>query len=125
MLGAIEPKFWCAFCEAAEQPHWIPRQQEKLPQIALTRELTALFARFTLQECEARFGTADCCLSPVLDLAAAVAAPHHSERGLVRRTAKGELQALFPALIDGEPPALRQRLTEAGVVRWGCESSQE
>jgi crotonobetainyl-CoA:carnitine CoA-transferase CaiB-like acyl-CoA transferase len=66
----------------------------------------------------------DCCVSPVLDLAEAVASPHHSERGLVRRTAEGELQALFPALIDGEPPALRQPLTEVGVIRWGCESSQ-
>jgi alpha-methylacyl-CoA racemase len=125
MLGAVEPKFWRAFCEAAEQPDWIPRQLEKLPQIALIRDVAALFARLTLQECEARFGRTDCCVSPVLDLAEAVAAAHHSERGLVRRRPQGELQALFPALIDGEPPALRQPLTEAGVMRWGCESSQE
>jgi hypothetical protein len=60
----------------------------------------------------------------VLDLAEAVTTPHHRERGLVRRTLEGGLQALFPALIDGEPPAPRQPLTEAGVMRWGCESSQ-
>ena len=69
MLGAVEPKFWRAFCEAADQPDWIPRQQEKLPQIALIRDLAAQFARLTLQECEACFGMADCCVSPVLDLA--------------------------------------------------------
>jgi len=125
MLGAVEPKFWRAFCEAAGQPDWIPRQHETLPQIALIRDLSARFAQLTLQECDVRFGTTDCCVSPVLDLAEAVAAPHHSERGLVRRVRDGELQALFPALIDGEPPALRQPLTEAGVMRWGCESSQE
>jgi alpha-methylacyl-CoA racemase len=125
MLGAVEPKFWRAFCEAADEPDWIPRQQEPLPQIALIRDLVALFAGFTLQDCEARFGMADCCVSPVLDLAEAVAAPYHSERGLVRRSAEGQLQALFPALIDGETPTLRQPLTEAGVLRWGCESSQE
>jgi crotonobetainyl-CoA:carnitine CoA-transferase CaiB-like acyl-CoA transferase len=125
MLGAVEPKFWRAFCEAAEQPAWISRQQEKLPQIALIQDLAAQFGRLTLQECESRFGSADCCVSPVLDLAEAVAAPHHSKRVLVRRTSDGELQALFPALIDGEPPALRQPLTEAGVMRWACESSQE
>jgi len=125
MLGAVEPKFWRAFCEAAEQPAWIPRQQEKLPQIALMRDLSAHFARLTLQECEACFGSTDCCVSPVLDLAEAVATPHHTERGLVRRTPEGELQVLFPALIDGEPPALRQPLTEAGVMRWACESSQQ
>jgi len=125
MLGAVEPKFWRAFCEAAEQPGWIPRQHEELPQIALIGDLAALFAHLTLQECQARFGMADCCVSRVLDLAEAVAAPHHSKRDLVRRTAAGELQALFPALIDGESPALRQPLTEAGVMRWRCEDSQE
>ena len=124
-LGAVEPKFWRAFCEAADQPDWISRQQETLPQTTLIQDVAALFARLTLHECGARFSAADCCVSPVLDLAEAVAAPHHSERGLVRRTTTGELQALFPALIDGEPPALRQPLTEAGVMRWGCGSSQE
>jgi alpha-methylacyl-CoA racemase len=124
MLGAVEPKFWHAFCEAAEQPGWVPRQHEKLPQIALMRDLSVHFAQLTLQECEARFGGTDCCVSPVLDLAETVAAPHHTQRGVVRRTLEGELQALFPALIDGEPPALRQPLTEAGVMRWGCESSR-
>jgi crotonobetainyl-CoA:carnitine CoA-transferase CaiB-like acyl-CoA transferase len=125
MLAAVEPKFWRAFCEAAGHPDWIPRQREKLPQTALIRDVAVMFARLALQECEARFGATDCCVSAVLDLAEAVATPHHSERGVVRRTAAGELQALFPALIDGEPPALRQPLTEAGVMRWGCESSQE
>ena len=67
MLGAVEPKFWRAFCEAADQPDWIPRQQEKLPQTALIRDLAAQFARLTLQECEACFGMADCCVSPVMD----------------------------------------------------------
>ena len=125
MLGAVEPKFWRAFCEAAGQPDWIPRQHEQLPQTALIGDLSAHFAQLTLQECDVHFGTTDCCVSPVLDLAEAVATPHHSERGLVRRTPEGELQALFPALIDGEPPTLRQPLTEAGVIRWGCESNQE
>ena len=46
-------------------------------------------------------------------------------RGIAFIMSDGELQALFPALIDGEPPALRQPLTEAGVMRWACESSQE
>jgi alpha-methylacyl-CoA racemase len=125
MLGAVEPKFWRDFCEAAEQPDWIARQHEALPQTALIGDLSAHFAQLTLQQCEARFRNTDCCVSPVLDLAEAVAAPHHSGRGLVCRAPEGGLQALFPALIDGEPPALRQPLTEAGVMRWGCESSQE
>jgi alpha-methylacyl-CoA racemase len=124
MLGAVEPKFWHAFCDAAGRPDWIARQREPLPQSTLIQDLTAMFASLTSPECEARFGLADCCVSPVLDLADAVAAPHHRERGLVRRTAGGGLQALFPAWIDGEPPAPRQPLIETGGSRWACESSQ-
>ncbi len=124
MLGAVEPKFWRAFCDAAARPDWVTRQQEALPQLDLIRDLAAFFGGLTLDECEARFAAADCCISPVLDLAEAVATPHHRERGLVRRTPQGMLQALFPVLIDGEPPSARPSLTEAGELRWGCESSQ-
>jgi crotonobetainyl-CoA:carnitine CoA-transferase CaiB-like acyl-CoA transferase len=93
--------------------------------LALIHDMTAMFANLTLQECEARFDITDCCGNPVLDLAKAVAAPYQRDRGLVRQTSKGELQALLPALIDGEPPALRQPLGVAGVVQWECESGQE
>jgi alpha-methylacyl-CoA racemase len=125
VLGAVEPKFWRAFCEAAERPDWIIRQQELLPQTALTRDLARFFATVSMQECETRFAAADCCVSAVLDLGEAIATPHHAQRGVVRRTLSGALQALFPALIDAEPPAQRLPLTEAGVMRWGCESNPE
>jgi alpha-methylacyl-CoA racemase len=123
MLGAVEPKFWRAFCEAADRPDWIGRQPEALPQTALIRDLAAYFGALSLVECNTRFSVADCCVNAVLDLAEAVASPHHSKRGVVRRTPQGELQTLFPALIDTEPPALRAPLTEAGVWRWGCDAS--
>jgi alpha-methylacyl-CoA racemase len=125
MIGAVEPKFWRAFCEAAERPDWIARQQEILPQTALIRDLAQHFATLSMAECEARFTATDCCVSAVLDLAEAVVTPHHAERGVVRHGRRGELQALFPALIDAELPALRPSLTETGVMRWGCESSPE
>jgi alpha-methylacyl-CoA racemase len=125
MLGAVEPKFWHAFCEAALRPDWIARQREALPQTALTQDLTAFFESLTLSECEAHFGAADCCVSTLLNLAEAVATPHHRDRGLVRRTPQGELQALFPALVDAGSPALRPPLTQAGVLRWRCESSPQ
>jgi alpha-methylacyl-CoA racemase len=125
MLGAVEPKFWRTFCEAAERRDWIARQQEPLPQTALIRELAQHFATLSMTECETRFTPTDCCVSVVLDLAEAVETPHHARRGVVRRATRGELQALFPAIIDAEPSALRPFLTETGVMRWGCESSPE
>ena len=107
-LGAIEEKFWSSFCRAAGHPEWIARQSEPLPQHVLTRDLAAFFATQTLDECVARFGPADCCFSPVLSVAEGLESPHVSQRGLVRRAPSGNLQALFPARIDGEPPAARR-----------------
>lgn len=117
-LGALESKFWRAFCAAAGRPDWEARHNEPLPQHALIGELASMFRQLTLAECERRFGAADCCCAPVLALTEAVDSPHVRSRGLVHRTADGELQPLFPALVDGEPPAPRAPLREdAGTFR--------
>jgi len=113
-VGAIEPKFWRAFCLAAERPEWVSRQSEALPQTSLIADVTARIAAFTLDDCKRRFAGADCCTSPVLDLGEAIASPHHRHRGFVRAAADGALQALFPARIDGVAPASRAALRQAG-----------
>lgn len=116
-LGALEPKFWRAFCAAADRPDWEPRHGEPLPQTQLIAEVAALFSILTLRQCDERFGPADCCYAPMLDLAEAIESPHARSRGLVHRTPAGGLQALFPAIVDGEPSAPRRpvRVTHAGV----------
>ena len=43
-LAALEPKFWEAFCQAADRSPWIGRQDEPMPQQALIGELAAMFA---------------------------------------------------------------------------------
>lgn len=112
-LGAIEPKFWAAFCTAAERVDWIARQDEALPQTALIADVTALLGAMNAAECLARFEPADCCFSLVLDLGEALDSAHHRGRGLVRAAETGALQALFPAHVDGVPPAIRQALERA------------
>lgn len=107
VVGAVEAKFWHSFCEAAGHPEWIARQSEKLPQHALIADVAAFFATWHLTECEARFAAGDCCVTPVLDLGEALCSAHHSVRGVLREGPDGGLQALFPALIDGQPPATR------------------
>ncbi len=108
-LGAIESKFWAAFCTAAGRPDWIARQSEPLPQHALIADVAVVLATFTMAEAIARFGAADCCLTPVLDLNEAVATPHHRERRLLAES-RGTIQALFPAWFDGAPPHPRAPL---------------
>lgn len=111
-LGALEPKFWRAFCAAAQRPDWEARHREPLPQTQLMADVAALFRALTLAECEQRFGGAGCCFAPLLDLREAIESAHVRNRGLVHRTADGALQALFPAVVDGEPPAARAPLRE-------------
>ncbi|HLG88505.1 MAG TPA: CoA transferase [Alphaproteobacteria bacterium] len=111
-LGAVEAKFWEAFCRGAERPDWIERQNDPMPQSSLKAELAAYFGALTLDEAMARFWPEDCCLTPVLDLALAAESPHFRERGLLPRGPSGDYQALFPALVDGEPPKARAPLVE-------------
>lgn len=111
-LGAVEPKFWQAFCGAAGHPEWIARMDEPLPQTALQQEVAAFFAAQTLAQCNERFDGVDCCFNQVLELQDAVNTPHMRERKLVVQDAYGDYQALFPAYVDGEPPAPRQPFHE-------------
>jgi alpha-methylacyl-CoA racemase len=62
----------------------------------------------------ARFEAVDCCFSPVLDLAQALNTPHLIQRQLVRREGC-DVQALFPALLDGELPPMRARLRAVSI----------
>ena len=55
MLGAIEPKFWRAFCLAAGRPDWVERQFESAPQQRLIAEVADLIGGLDLQACLARF----------------------------------------------------------------------
>lgn len=101
MVGAIEPKFWRNFCEAADHPKWIARHADPLPQTLLISELSEWFAVRTREECEAIFAGRDCCVSPVLDLGEALAHDYTAERGLIRPDAEGVLHVAFPARVDG------------------------
>jgi crotonobetainyl-CoA:carnitine CoA-transferase CaiB-like acyl-CoA transferase len=81
------------------------------------REVAEFFASATLAETLARFANSDCCLSPVLDLGEAVTSEHTISRKLVRASEEtGELQALFPVYIDGEPPRTRAEVATSGPV---------
>ena len=124
-LGAIEPKFWAAFCEAAGRPDWVARQQEPLPQQALKTEVAAFFGAQPLEEILLRFAEADCCLSPVLDIASAAQTPHAQARRIVRRTEDGLTQALFPVWVDGQPPSARAPFRVRVIPKNSQEGKQQ
>ena len=66
-LGALEPKFWQAFCHGVGREDLIERHLD--PSGGETqREVEAIFAARTRDEWAAFAGEHDCCLEPVLDL---------------------------------------------------------
>jgi alpha-methylacyl-CoA racemase len=66
-LGALEPKFWMAFCAATGIE---PRMDALLPgphQFELKRTVAEVFASKTREEWVALAATTDCCIEPALD----------------------------------------------------------
>ena len=109
MVAPVEPKFWANFCIAADRPDWIARHGEPMPQSALIGELAAFFSALTTEEVAARFGSVECCLTPVASLDEALMSEQVMARGLVGRLGE-RLQARFPAVFSGAVTATRAPL---------------
>jgi alpha-methylacyl-CoA racemase len=66
-LGALEPKFWAAWCRGVGRDDLVERQFDP-PGSETHREAQAIFARRTRAEWRAFAAEHDCCLEPVLAL---------------------------------------------------------
>jgi len=66
-LGALEPKFWQAFCRGVGREDLIERQFER-PGSDAHAQVTEIFAGRTRAQWEAFAAQHDCCLEPVLEL---------------------------------------------------------
>jgi crotonobetainyl-CoA:carnitine CoA-transferase CaiB-like acyl-CoA transferase len=66
-LGALEPKFWQAWCRGVEREDLIDHQFDP-PGSDAHREVQAIFAARTRAEWQAFAAEHDCCLEPVLEL---------------------------------------------------------
>jgi alpha-methylacyl-CoA racemase len=85
-LGALEAKFWTAFCDRIGRPDLAPLHD--VPgdaQAGALREVRAIMRTRTRDEWLAHFADADVCLTPVNSLDEALADPHVSARNAVRR----------------------------------------
>jgi crotonobetainyl-CoA:carnitine CoA-transferase CaiB-like acyl-CoA transferase len=120
-LSPLEPKFWLNFCAAVEHPEWASRQFEPLPQTALIADVAALFADRPLSHWEALLGGVECCYQAVLDYSEVPGHPHTRDRRLVRED-NGIVDVLFPAYVNGRPPAertpLRERDAASVIAEW-------
>jgi alpha-methylacyl-CoA racemase len=66
-LGALEPKFWSAWCEGVGRPELVPSQFEP-PGSEPHQAVSAIFRERTREQWRAFASEHDCCLEPILDL---------------------------------------------------------
>ncbi|MBC7248722.1 MAG: CoA transferase [Anaerolineae bacterium] len=106
-LGALEVKFWRAFCQAVGREDWIERQDDD----RLVGEVQALFATRTLAEWEELFTGQDVCCEPVHTLEEVFADPQVQARGMlveVEHPLEGGLKQLgMPIKLSGTPGTVR------------------
>jgi alpha-methylacyl-CoA racemase len=65
--GALEPKFWAAFCEGVERPDLVEKQFEA-PGSEAWQQVAEVFRSRTRAEWLAFNDERDCCIEPLLDL---------------------------------------------------------
>ncbi len=84
-LGALEPQFWKAFCEAVGHPEWnnsdyfVPGEHQR----KLIEAIKEIFAQKTQQEWVEFFKNVDCCVEPVRSLDEVAADKELEARGVI------------------------------------------
>ena len=82
-MGALEPKFWAAFCHGVGPARIWSRTSSTRRARSAHAEVEAVLAARTRAEWEAFNAEHDCCLEPVLELDEALVDEHVLARGMV------------------------------------------
>jgi alpha-methylacyl-CoA racemase len=115
-LGALEPKFWAAFCRGVGREDLV-EQQFAAPGTGTHAEVERIFLERTREEWTAFADAHPCCLEPVLELDEALTSDHVRARGMVvalDQPGAGPVRQLgvpvkmsrTPGRVDGPGPAL-------------------
>jgi crotonobetainyl-CoA:carnitine CoA-transferase CaiB-like acyl-CoA transferase len=133
-VGALELKFWQAFCDAAGLPELKPRHWSlgEAPDSAAAcdtiAQVAARIATRPLAQWESEFAAVDCCVTPVLTPSEALAHPQAAVRGLVHRdghaTWVGPLAALGTHRPAPAPAARAGAHTRAVLAELGFDDAQ-
>jgi len=125
VIAADEDKFWANFCRAVGRGDWVARKSEPLPQSDLIAEVRTLIATRSRQEWDGLLEAVDCCYQPVLEPEEVLSHPQTAARALIQRSDRGGpiAETLYPAWIDGNPPASRSPYREVeiseAIAAWG------
>jgi alpha-methylacyl-CoA racemase len=134
-LGALEPKFWQAWCRGVGREELIAAQFER-PGSAAHEQVKEIFLRRSRADWEAFASEHDCCLEPVLELDEALDSALVRERGMVVEidqpgAARGVRQLGIPVKLTRTPgehdrlpgPALGEH-TEAVLLAAGYSQGE-
>ncbi len=66
-VGALESKFWDAFCRTLGKPGWAARQYGPLPQITLIDDVAGVIRTRTLEDWTRIFDGVEACVTPVTE----------------------------------------------------------
>jgi crotonobetainyl-CoA:carnitine CoA-transferase CaiB-like acyl-CoA transferase len=118
-VGALEPKFWEAVCDALGMGDLLDRQWEggKRREETLGR-VAAAFAERDRDEWVRHFDGFDACVEPVLDLDEALGQPHVEARAAVFDQRSGESvmrTVASPLRLSDTPTAVRQEAPAFGA----------
>lgn len=120
--GALEPKFWAAWCGGVGREDLIEKQFES-PGSDSWKEISEVFASRSREEWKAFNDEHDCCIEPILGLDEAFDSPQANEREMVVELDQPELgkvrQIAFPVPFSRTPalgprpaPALGEHTAE-------------
>ncbi|KPL88316.1 CaiB/BaiF CoA transferase family protein [Ardenticatena maritima] len=98
-LGALEPKFWRAFCETVERPDWLPRAFDP----TLRDEIAALFATRPLDAWLNLFDPQNVPITPLLDMEEVQNDPHIQARESIYTDDNGFPHPRFPVRLSATP----------------------
>jgi crotonobetainyl-CoA:carnitine CoA-transferase CaiB-like acyl-CoA transferase len=108
-VGALEPQFWAAFCEAIGAPELIPKHVDETPgvQDEVAARVAEILAKKPRAEWLAALEPIDACVGPINSTEEAVTDPQIVARGMVTDvpTAAGLVRTVAPPIRErGERP---------------------
>jgi crotonobetainyl-CoA:carnitine CoA-transferase CaiB-like acyl-CoA transferase len=110
-LGALEPKFWRAWCEGVGREDLVERQFDRVGS-ATHAEVERIFRERTRGEWRAFAGQHDCCLEPVLEVEEALESELVHAREMViefDQPGAGRVRGLgFPVKLSATPGRVRR-----------------
>jgi crotonobetainyl-CoA:carnitine CoA-transferase CaiB-like acyl-CoA transferase len=126
-LGALEPKFWAAFCTMVGFDPDMSALMAGPHQVALKAQLATLFASRGFAEWKAIAEESDFCLEPVLTPEEVLVDAEHRARGSVREVNGVSLVAVSPGLseADFEKPAPAQGQQGRAVLQEAGFTAEE